>query len=398
MNKTDDILIVGGGIMGASISYHLANDGFDGSIIVFEKDPVYTYSSTALCAAGVRSQFTNEISIKMAIYDIGVFERFEEEMAVDGEAPHIEFRQIGQMIAADEQELPSLKKHTNLQKSLGAKVDHLSPEEIKEVYPEVNIEKVAGGSICRRGGKLDAYGLLQGYIKKGKSLGVRYVSEEVTNIFNDRNRVAGVETAKGNRFAAPIVVIAAGPWSAEVGKLVGIDLPIKPLRRMIHMVKPQKPFDPCRPKIFLGAGPSVTPETGGSLLVTRRKNDDTYGFDFSVDYHFFNDVVWPEIAERIPVLDTLKLVREWSGLYSVCLHDSNDILGKHPEVEGLYLAVGFSGHGMQQSPAVGRGLSELIRLGRYETLDLRPFRFERFEENDLIEEEGIAGTFTYEKK
>lgn len=398
MGKVYDVIIVGGGVMGASISYNLANDGFDGSIVVFEKDPTYTYSSSCLCVAGVREQFSTEIGIKMAIYDIGIFEKFEEEMAVDGEPPHIEFRQVGQLVLADGKQLPFLKKQSILQRKLGAKVDILTPGEIKEIVPELNLQGIAGGSISRKGGKLDPYRLLQGYIKKGKSLGVKYVYEEVTKIFKEGDKVTGVETAKGDRYSARLVVIATGPWSAEVGKLAGIDLPIKPLRRMVYAVKPQKKFNPNYPKIFNGPGVSITPETDGTLILTKRKDDDKYGFDFSVDYDFFNNVIWPEAAERIPVLDTLKLIRAWSGLYDVCLHDANDILGTHPEVRGLYLAVGFSGHGMQQSPAVGKGLSELIRLGRYETLDLTPFRFERFEENDLIEEEGIVGTFEYEKE
>ena len=131
--------------------------------------------------------------------------------------------------------------------------------------------------------------------------------------------------------------------------------------------------------------------------MTRRKDDDQYGFNFKVDYRFFLEIVWPEIAERIPALEALKVMREWAGLYSVCTWDSNEILGKHPEIDNLYLAIGFSGHGLQQAPSVGKGLSELIRNGKYQTIDLTPFRFERKQENDLIEEMGLVGTFDYEK-
>ncbi len=398
MSKTHDVLIVGGGIMGASISFNLANDGFDGSIVVFEKDPTYTYSSTCLCAAGIREQFSTKIGIQMALFDIEKLEKFEEEMAVDGEPPYIEFKQIGQMIIANERDMPFLKEQAFLQRELGAKVDVLSPSEIKEIIPDLKLDGISGGTISRRGGKLDPYRLLQGYMKKGKTLGVKYIYEEVTGFIKEGNRIIGLETAKGSRYFAPVVVLAAGPWSADVGKLLGIDLPVKPLRRMIFTAKPQKPYNANYPKIFNGAGVSATPETGGLVLLTRRKDDDQYGFNFSVDYDFFNQVIWPEIAERIPMLDTLKVIRAWSGLYDVCLHDANDILGTHPEVKGLYLATGFSGHGMQQSPAIGKGLSELIRLGRYETLDLTPFRFERIAENDLIEEVGVVGTFEYEKE
>ena len=383
--------------MGASISYNLANDGFDGKIFVFEKDRTYTYSSTTLSAAGVRELFSQPISIKMANYNIDVLERFEEEMAVDGERPHIDFIQNGQMILADAKNFPLLEKQAQLQQELGARVDILSPADIQKIIPEINIEGIAGGTISRRGGKLDAYGLLQGYIKKGRSLGVNYVYEEVTKISRNGKTMVELETSSGNKYSAPVVVLAAGPWSAEVGKMMGIDLPVKPLRRMIHVIKPQEEFCQHCPKIFFGTGPSITPETGGSFLITRRKDDEQYGFNFKVDYRFFPEIIWPEIAQRIPTLEALKLMREWAGLYSVCTWDSNEILGKHPEIDNLYLAIGFSGHGLQQAPSVGKGLSELIRDGKYQTIDLTPFRFERQQENDLIEEVGLAGTFDYEK-
>jgi glycine/D-amino acid oxidase-like deaminating enzyme len=397
MVQTCDLIVIGGGIMGASISYNLANDGFDGKIFVFEKDRAYTYSSTTLSAAGVRELFSQPISIKMANYNIDVLERFEEEMAVDGERPHIDFIQNGQMIVADAENFPLLEKQARLQQELGARVDILSPADIQRIIPEINIEGIAGATISRRGGKLDAYGLLQGYVKKGKSLGVNYVYEEVTKISKNDQTIVELETSAGNKYSAPVVVLAAGPWSAEVGKMMGIDLPVKPLRRMIHVIKPQEAFCQHCPKIFFGTGPSITPETGGSFLITRRKGDEQYGFNFKVDYRFFPEIVWPEIAERIPALETLKLMREWAGLYSVCTWDSNEILGKHPKIDNLYLAIGFSGHGLQQAPSVGKGLSELIRDGAYDTIDLTPFRFERKQENDLIEEVGLAGTFEYEK-
>ena len=168
--------------MGASISYNLANDGFDGKIFVFEKDRAYTYSSTTLSAAGVRELFSQPISIKMANYNIDVLESFEEEMAVDGEKSHIDFIQNGQMVLSDANNFPLLKKQAQLQQELGARVDILSPDDIQKIIPEINIAGIAGGTISRRGGKLDAYGLLQGYIKKGKSLGVNYIYEEVTKI------------------------------------------------------------------------------------------------------------------------------------------------------------------------------------------------------------------------
>ncbi len=397
MSYVSDIIIIGGGVMGASISYNLAADGFNGKIKVIEKDNTYTKSSTTLSAAGIREQFSQPISILMANYDIDVFERFEEDMEVEGVIPHIDFKQIGQMIVASKEGWSELQAQARLQQELGAKVDLLSIDEIAKFVPQLNMDLIAGGSISRRGGTLDAYGLLQGFIKKGKSLGVEYVYSEVTDIVCKGGRIESVRTNDGDEHTAPIFVLAAGPWSQSVGLMMDLDLPVRPLRRMIHTVRPQVPFNENCPKVFLGTGPSFTLETGGTLLVTRRKDDEQYGINFKVDYDFFLETVWPEIATAVPSLEALKLESEWAGLYNVCIHDSNDILGLHPEVENLYMAIGFSGHGLQQSPAVGKGLSELIRLGAYETLDLTPFRFERFQEKDLIEEKGLVGTFEYDK-
>ena len=198
MSTTCDLMIIGGGIMGASISYNLKNDGFDGKVVVFEKDPLYTYSSTTLSAAGIREQFSQPVSIKMANYDIAAFERFEEEMAVDDMSPSIGFKQIGQMIVTDAAGLPTLKSQAQLQQKLGAKVDILSVDDILDIIPGINADRVAGGTISRRGGILDAYGLLQGYVKKGKSLGVQYVYDEVTKAVCKNRKFDHLTTAKGN--------------------------------------------------------------------------------------------------------------------------------------------------------------------------------------------------------
>lgn len=390
MKKNYDVLIMGGGIMGSSIAYHLAKEGFGGKIAVLEKDPSYEFSSTCLSLAGFREQFTLEVSIKMAMYGIDKAESFDEEMAVGGEPANISFEQTGYLILANsDDELTKLKSINQLQRKLGARTEILTPEEIQRLIPEINLESITGGSFGHRDGVVDPYGFMQGYIKSAKSLGVEYVYEQVTEIERKENTLRAVKTSNGNTYEAAIIVNTAGVWGAELGKMVGIDIPIKPLRRMCYFFVTPHRFSSTFPRTINGVGASVMNEKSGGMITSRRKDDDEFGFNFKVDDNFFYDTIWPEIAERFPQLETLKLKRGWSGLYSMCIHDSNDIIGGHPELDNLFMALGFSGHGLQQSPAVGRGLAELIRLGRYETLDLTPFRIERFAENDLIPEGGI---------
>ncbi len=389
MVQTYDVIIIGGGIIGASIAYHLARDGFDGRIGVFEKDPAYRHSTTCLSNAGIREQFSTEINIRISMYTLDVLKNFEAEMEVGGQPVKIGFKSRGYLVLTDENTLGVLRKNLVVQKRLGAQVEVLSPDQIQRMVPDAFLDNVAGGAFGRRDGYLDPYAFLQAYIKKGRSLGVDYLYQEVTEILRERGRVVGVKTNGGHVYSTETVVNAAGPWAAAVGEMVGLKLPISPLRNMAFCFNPARKIDYPLPLVFDGSGVYFRQETGGQILAARRKEDDVPGFNFNVDYDFFNEVIWPELAHRMPIFTALKLTRGWSAAYSVNTIDSNGIIGAHPELEGFYLATGFSGHGLQQAPAAGRGVSELIRLGRYETLDLSPLRFERFEKNELVIEESV---------
>jgi len=304
MKKNYDVLIMGGGVMGSSIAYHLAKDGFDGKIAVLEKDPSYEFSSTCLSLAGFREQFTLEVSIKMAIYCIDKAERFDEEMAVSGEPPNIGFEQTGYLILANnDDELTRLKSVNKLQRKLGARTEILTPDEIKRLVPEINLNGVAGGSFGPRDGVVDAYRFMQGYIKAAKFLGVEYIYEKVTEIERNGNTLRAVKTSNGNTYEAAIIVNTAGVWGAELGNMAGIDIPIKPLRRLCYSFDTPHRFSSKFPRTINGVGASVMTEKGGGMITTRRKEDDEFGFNFNVDNEFFYDIIWPEIAERFPQLD-----------------------------------------------------------------------------------------------
>lgn len=389
--QTFDVIIIGGGVIGSSIAYNLAADGFDGRIAVFEKDRAYEFTSTPRSAGGMRAQFSAEANIEIAHYSQKFYEEFDERMAVGGEPAHIEFKQKGYLFLATEKDLPSMEKHHKLLHRLGVEVEVLSPRSISELVPHINLEGLAGASFGRRDGYLDAYGVLQGFAKKAKSLGVEYLYEEVTSIDVSNGQVTGIGAEKQNRYGAPIVVNAAGPYAAEVGKMAGVSLPVAPLRIMAFVFDPAVKFDYDLPMVIDPSGLCFRHEPGKQILATNGNPNESFGVNFSWDKDFFMNEIWPAIARRMPVFESLKLIRGWAGLLAFNRWDQNTLLGEHPEVKGFYVANGFSGHGLMQAPGVGKSLSEWIRLGRVETLDATPLHVERLLKGVKVVEEFLPG-------
>jgi glycine/D-amino acid oxidase-like deaminating enzyme len=384
--KAYDILIVGGGVIGSSIAYHLLNDGLDGTVAVLEKDPSYEFASTPRSMGGVRQQFSTEINIRIGLYGIEAIERFDDEMAVDGERAHAYYYPRGYLFLADENNWETLQKQYRLQRSLGVDVDLLTPEEVKDMLPHMNVEGLLGASFGRRAGYLDAYGLLRGYQQKAKFLGAHYIQAEVVEILRQKDRVHGVRTLKGDVLEGASVVIAAGPWAAEVGAMAGVELPVEPTPQMVFCFDPAEKFEYALPFTFHPHGQWFRHESG-KQVVTGKDRNDTPGFRFDWDRQYFEAELWPRLAHLVPSFERLKLMRGWGGLYAVNKLDHNALLGAYPGINGLYVAGGFSGHGLMQSPAVGKGMSELIRTGRYETIDLSPLGLDRiFTQRRVLEE------------
>jgi len=391
VKKFYDIVVIGGGIIGSSISYNLANDGFDGNIIVIEKDPTYEFASTTLSAGGVREQFSLSENIRISQYGIKVFEHFDEIMDLDGDPAHAEFKQNGYLFLISKKNSPIIRKNYEIQKGLGAHVSLLSIDDLKKLIPHLNTDDLVGGSFGSRAGYLDPYGVLQGFIKKGKQLGVEYLYEEVTGIEVKKEKVEGVLTDKGNQIRCGVVINAAGPYASVVGKMAGIDLPVNPVRKMAYVFDPKIKFDYDLPLVIDTDGLLYfRHETGKTILTGKSIPDEPPGFNFEWDRDYYMDVVWPQAAERIPTFDTAKLIRGWAGLYAMNSVDGNAIIGHLGDVQGLYGAIGFSGHGLQQSPAIGKCLSELIQFGKYQTIDLSCFSFDRFKTGKLVFEEEMV--------
>lgn len=390
MNQsTSDVVIIGGGIMGSAVAYYLkrADAGLD--VIVVEMDPTYSKSSTTLSMANVRIQFSFEKNIRISQFTFEVLENFEEEMAVGDLRPNIAFRRDGNLFLVDEPGMQTAKAAVSLQKSLGCRVEWWTPQTIRENYPLYAPDQMAGGTFSLPDGHFDAYAFLMGYKRKARSMGTRYIENRVSRILTAGSRVSGVRLASGESLAAGCVVNCAGAWAAEVARSAHINLPVDPVMRQVFVldtaVKPQGPL----PLTILPSGLYFRTETGGRILLGKSMPQDPVGFDFSWDDKRFFEILWPELAEFVPAFDTLKLLRGWAGLYAVNTLDGNAILGEWPGLEGFFLANGFSGHGLQQAPAVGRYLSELI-LKLPASLDLSCFGTERIVENRPLSEKGLV--------
>ncbi|MBF0301710.1 MAG: FAD-binding oxidoreductase [Desulfamplus sp.] len=379
-----DVIIIGGGIMGSSTAYHLMKseqskgkspaNGMN--VVVIERDFSYEKASTALSMVNARIQFSLKENVQISQYAFKVLENFEQEMEVDGVKPAIFYRREGNLFLYDEKAEPAARKAFNMQQELGCAVEWWNPEQIKKKYPiYTNLDGIIGGTFGSEDGHFDAYSVLMGYKAKAKSLGAEFLQDEVVELITDKGTIQGVKTASGQTLYSPCVVNCAGAWAAKVAETAGVKLPIDPTRRQVFAVEPEfKPPYPL-PLTILPSGFYFRTETGGLLLLGKSMAEDPIGFDFSWEQERF-ELLWGELYEFAPVFESLKLVKGWSGLYAMNPLDSNAIIGEWPEIKGFYLANGFSGHGLQQGPAVGRYMAELIRKTEH-VLDLSIFSPER---------------------
>ncbi|MEC5426046.1 FAD-binding oxidoreductase [Virgibacillus sp. C22-A2] len=388
MSKKTDIIIIGGGVIGSSIAFNLLNDGYNGSISIFEKDNIYEFSSTPRSAGGIRQLFTTAINIQISRYSLKKYMTFSHDMAIGNEAAKIDFKQHGYLFLSKSENMEQLDKQNRLQKSFGVPSELLSREDLLSIIPELNIEDLSGGLFCQEDGYLDPYSVMQGYIRKAKQLGASYINEEVESIITEGQNISGVQLANGDTYKAPIVINCAGPWAPELSSKIGMPIPVVPLKRQIIQFDIAEELTCDLPLTVDPTGVYFRHE--GKTLISGFSEEVKPGIDFRWKRSFFLDQLWPVLSHRIPNFERAKILTGWAGMYSYNTVDQNAIIGEHPRLNGYYLACGFSGHGMQQAPAVGKGLSELVLKGRYETIDLAPLRFERFDEKELIIEGAIV--------
>jgi FAD-dependent oxidoreductase domain-containing protein 1 len=387
-----DVAIVGGGVTGSAIAYFLAADpDFRGSVAVIEKDPTYETAATPRSAGGIRQQFSTPENIQMSAFGARFVKSIGEYLSVDGEAAQLPFVEWGYLFLATPAGLEVLQRNHRQQAALGANVALLASGELRERFPWLNVEDLAAGCYgLANEGWTDPYGLLQAFRRKARSLGVAYLADEVVEVKRAGSRVTGVTLREGGPLACGAVVNAAGYHAHKLAAAAGIELPIRPRKRIVYVFdcrdKPAKApllIDPtgvwCRPE---GAN-----YIGG---ISPAEEEDPDCTDFEIDYRLYEEVIWPTLAHRIPAFEAIKLVRAWAGHYDYNTLDQNAILGPHPEVRNFYFANGFSGHGLQQSPAVGRATAEHIVHGGYRSIDLTRFGYERVLRNEPIFELNVV--------
>ena len=364
-----DVLVIGGGVMGSSAAYHLKTDpAFTGTVTVIERDPTYATASSALSASSIRQQFSTPLNIHLSRFGIGFLRRAYELLAVD-----LGLKEPGYLFLASPAGEPVLRANHAIQKGEGCAVELLDPAALKARFPWISDEGVALASHgTANEGWFDGPALMQAFRRKARELGVAYVADEVVS-----SDAGGVTLKQGGRVEARTVVLAAGPWSGAVAARSGIALPVEPRRRSVFVFDVRE-APGLTPLTIDPSGTWFRPEgrfyIGGT---TPADGNDPAGAPLEVQHEEWDEMVWPALAARVPAFEAAKVVNSWAGHYEYNTFDQNGIVGRHPERENLIFATGFSGHGIQQSPAVGRAVAELIVHGSYRTLDLTPFGYER---------------------
>jgi FAD-dependent oxidoreductase domain-containing protein 1 len=388
-----DVVIVGGAIIGSSVATFLAAEPeFDGRVVVVERDPSYATAATTLSAASIRLQFSTALNIEISRFGIELIKHLDRYLAVDGEVPEIDFVEGGYLFLATDAGLPTLERQHALQRSHEVQVALLSAPELSRRFAWLNVEDLAAGSLgLRDEGWFDAYALLRGFRAKARSLGVEYVTGEVTAITRHGDRVSGVALSDGRRIACDWVVNGTGPRAASVAALAGIDLPVRPRKRNVYHFTCRAQLD-AAPLTIDPSGVYFRPEGPGYIggYSPQAGDPDPDALDLEVDRAAFEARVWPALAHRVPAFESIRLLDAWAGHYEVNTFDYNALIGPHPDVPNFLLANGFSGHGLQQAPAVGRGLAEWIAHGAYRSLDLSPLGYERVAHGEPLRELNVV--------
>jgi glycine/D-amino acid oxidase-like deaminating enzyme len=388
-HKTYDVVIVGGGIMGSATAYYLNKRAPDLRTAVFEMDPSYSRASTTLSMSNARIQFSFPSNVRISKYAFEVLENFENEMTVNDRRPSIGYRREGNLFLVDEEGRIAAENAFKMQKDMGCDIEWWNPEEIGRRFPLYNTAGYLGGTFGPKDGHFDAYGVLMGYRAKAISLGAEFIHAEVSEIMKTGKRVSGVRLSTGEEITAGKIVNCAGAWCAGIAKTAGVFLPVQPVKRQVFVLDTKVKPDGPLPLTVLPSGMYFRTETGGFILLGKSMEEDPVGFSFSWDDKRFYEILWPELAEFVPDFESLRLIRGWAGLYAMNTLDGNAILGEWPELDGLFLANGFSGHGLQQAPAVGRYIAELIK-GEQHALDLSVFNPGRILENRKLSENGLV--------
>jgi len=394
-NKSYDVVIVGGAMYGSSVAWFLAdNPDFNGSILVVERDQTYEFTSTAHTNSCMRQQFSNEVNVRISQFAAEFVKNFRQFMGNDERVPDLILQSYGYMYLADNDTFANtLQEAQKVQASLGAGTKYMTAEEIHRDYPFYRVDDILGGNHnLIDEGYFDGNTLFDWWRRSAREKGAEYITNEVVAMTKNANgtRVESVTLKNGDVIACGTVVNASGPRAVLTSRMAGIEIPVEPRKRYTFIFDAEQPLDRDLPLTIDPTG--VHMRTDGQYYLAGCPPDEDPAVDyddFVQDHSIWEEKVWPIIANRIPQFEAIKLTNSWAGHYAFNTFDQNAVIGPHTQVENFVFVNGFSGHGFQQSPAMGRGISEIITFGEYRSLDLSEFSYARIERGEKFDEKAI---------
>ncbi len=396
LRSSYDVVIIGGAIMGSSTAWFLMeNPDFDGTVLVVERDPTYEFASTTHTNSCMRQQFSTELNVRISQFAADYVKNLRQRMGNDERIPELSIHSYGYLYLADTEEFAAqLRANREVQRKAGAGTELLTASEIKSAYPFYMVDDVVLGSINRVDeGYWDGATVFDWWRRQARERGVEYVASEVvsTTLNGAGTRIESVTLSSGDVISCGQVVNASGPRAARTAAMAGIELPVEPRKRFTWIFKAERPLDQELPLTIDPSGVHVRENGGGTYLCGGHADTDPgVAFDdFTMDFGLWENKIWPAIATRIPQFEAVKLQSEWAGHYAMNVFDHNAITGPHFKVGNFLFLNGFSGHGLQQSPAMGRGTAEWLTYGSYRSLDLSSFHFDRIVAKEPIPEHAV---------
>jgi len=391
-----DVVIVGGAIMGSSTAWFLTeNKDFDGRVLVVEKDNTYSACSTAHTNSCIRQQFSTELNIRVSQFAAEFVKNMRGFMGGDERVPELSIHNFGYLYLADNKDFANvLRDNQQLQVANGAGTQLMTPDQIIEKYPFYNMDDIVLGSVNTVDeGYWEGATVFEWWRKTARERGVEYIQNEVVSMTKNAagSQIESVTLKTGEVIHCNKVLNASGPRAVLTSRMAGIELPVEPRKRFTWMFKAEQPLDRDLPLTIDPSGVHMR-EVGGGTYQCGGHADIDPAVDYddhTMDLSIWQEKIWPAVATRIPQFEAVKVTSEWAGHYAYNTFDHNAIMGPHTEVENFYFLNGFSGHGLQQSPAMGRGTAEMLVYGEYRSLDMSPFNYQRIVNNTPIIEKAI---------
>ncbi|MFT6292266.1 MAG: glycine/D-amino acid oxidase-like deaminating enzyme [Ilumatobacter sp.] len=388
-----DVVCIGGAMMGSAAAYFLSeNSDFDGSVLVVEPDWTYDRAQTTRAQNSIRQQFTNELNIKLSTFGADFIDDFHANVEVDGASPALNFRGTGYMFIADTETLyDQLEQESHDQSAMGAEVEMLRPAQISDRYPYMDADRLVGARVGgMREGSFDGWALFQGLRQRAMRNNVTYIKDSVIGLDVSGSRVTDVRLASGRSVGCGFAVNTAGCRAKLIADMVGLDLPVEPRARTSFVFDCRTPIDHIVPLTVTPIGVHFRREQNHFMCGAVPTSDTVVDYDdLDIRHEEFDDLIWPTVAKYVPQFDQVRVVTSWGGQYDFNTLDHNLVIGPGSEIENFLFANGFSGHGLQHGPGVGRALSELITYGEFRTIDLSPLGYTRIERNEPIIENAV---------